>query len=250
MRTECGVAVKEEYTVCPQCGEPLRAACPQCSQPVEPEWKVCPRCVASLETVSYEYTAPVAKKDRVLGKILLGIVLIPLLLIVVLAGAGSLLMVSNNNVSYMSVESTCVSVEDAAKDPNNRVWMDSWDDEENMADIHVLYQVRAHAGAELDIPEVVVAIYSENGAYEFDSALVKNGKLQIALHSVKMEDDMGPIASPDEILVQAIQAEEIQNLKGVVIKLDGKKVEADVLETYDDKPLFQAVGQWEGDWEE
>lgn len=82
---KCEAAVAESYISCPRCGAKLKATCPSCAAPVEAEWKVCPKCATQLPEHYDDVTAPVGKKDRALGKILLAVILIPLLLIVVMA---------------------------------------------------------------------------------------------------------------------------------------------------------------------
>ena len=80
----CFEPVKEEYTVCPNCGAKLRPFCPKCSAPVESDWKVCPRCAQPLPEVQDDIMPPVRPKDRTFWKVLLIIILIPVLLIVFL----------------------------------------------------------------------------------------------------------------------------------------------------------------------
>ena len=77
----CGGAVQEQFAVCPGCGSRLKAACGNCGASVEGGWNVCPYCGASLSGDRMDFVAPVKKKDKVLGKILLLVLLAPALLI-------------------------------------------------------------------------------------------------------------------------------------------------------------------------
>lgn len=44
----CGAAVKDSYSVCPQCGTELKMACPGCGATIEPDWHVCAHCGTAL----------------------------------------------------------------------------------------------------------------------------------------------------------------------------------------------------------
>ena len=79
----CGERVQEQFAVCPACGARLKAACAACGHPAEPEWQVCPRCAAPLEPDDGSVTPPVRKQDRLLGKIIVVAVAVPLVLLVV-----------------------------------------------------------------------------------------------------------------------------------------------------------------------
>lgn len=81
----CGTNVTEGYVVCPKCGAKLRPNCPNCSTSVEPDWKVCPKCTQPLPTTQDDVVVPVRPKDKMLWKILIAIILVPLILILVLA---------------------------------------------------------------------------------------------------------------------------------------------------------------------
>lgn len=84
---QCQKTVSEQYVSCPNCGVKLKAACPGCLTPVEEGWKVCPKCAAPLPEFYDDVFAPVKKKDKMLGRILAAVILIPVLLIVVTVGS-------------------------------------------------------------------------------------------------------------------------------------------------------------------
>lgn len=76
----CGGKVAADHRNCPHCAAPLRASCPACGRDAEAGWKVCPHCAAPLPPFPADAAAPRPRRDRSLGKILLGAVLVPLLL--------------------------------------------------------------------------------------------------------------------------------------------------------------------------
>lgn len=78
----CAGRVSEQYVICPTCGTKLRPSCPRCGMAIEMGWKVCPYCTQTLPEENMEIQEPVQKKDRVLGKLLLAVILIPIFLIV------------------------------------------------------------------------------------------------------------------------------------------------------------------------
>lgn len=80
----CDTPIEEQYIVCPGCGAKLRASCPSCAAPVEPDWKVCPRCTQPLTGYYSDIVAPERPKDKVLWKILVAVIVIPILLIVLI----------------------------------------------------------------------------------------------------------------------------------------------------------------------
>ena len=81
---QCKTAVTEHYISCPNCGTKLKATCSNCFTPVEAGWNVCPKCASTLQEHYDDVSAPIRKKDKTLGKILLAVILIPVLLIVVM----------------------------------------------------------------------------------------------------------------------------------------------------------------------
>lgn len=80
----CHMQVKKEYTVCPGCGVKLSRNCPGCGMRVEPLWKVCPKCASKLAENYEDVFEPIKKKDKMLGKILVAIIIVPVLLIVIM----------------------------------------------------------------------------------------------------------------------------------------------------------------------
>lgn len=119
----CGAPVTEQYVSCPQCGARLRATCPGCAAPVEPGWKVCPRCAAPLPEQPEDLCTPVRKQDRVLPKILLAVILIPVLLIV-----AALLAFSSLTVKGGGGEVTSLPVDDylqTVDQPAIAAWLDT-----------------------------------------------------------------------------------------------------------------------------
>lgn len=84
---QCGRAVTEQYVSCPNCGVKIRAACPGCLTPVEEGWNVCPKCAAPLPEHYDDVFTPVKKKDKMLGKILFVVILVPILFIVLTVGS-------------------------------------------------------------------------------------------------------------------------------------------------------------------
>lgn len=100
----CGTAVMEQYISCPNCGTRLRAVCPDCSFPVETEWKVCPRCARPLPEHYDDIFLPVEKKDKILGKILIAAILIPVLLLVLMVFSFSAYSTSSAGGTSASVQ--------------------------------------------------------------------------------------------------------------------------------------------------
>ncbi len=40
----CGKNIREDYKICPFCGQNQKLLCRKCNEPVAADWKVCPRC--------------------------------------------------------------------------------------------------------------------------------------------------------------------------------------------------------------
>lgn len=118
----CGAPVTVQYVSCPQCGARLRATCPGCAAPVEPGWKVCPRCAAPLPEQPEDLCTPVRKQDRVLPKILLAVILIPVLLIVAaLLAFSSLTVKGGGGVTSLPVDDYLQTVDQ----PAIAAWLDT-----------------------------------------------------------------------------------------------------------------------------
>lgn len=45
---KCGSIVREDYNICPNCGEDLKKKCEYCGQIVEEAWNICPHCGNNL----------------------------------------------------------------------------------------------------------------------------------------------------------------------------------------------------------
>lgn len=82
---QCNTKITEQYVVCPGCGVKLKPACDNCGNPIQPEWKVCPRCTHPITGAYDEVVAPVKRKDKGLGKILILAIVVPILLVVIIA---------------------------------------------------------------------------------------------------------------------------------------------------------------------
>lgn len=80
----CDTPVNERYPMCPNCGARLRPFCSNCGMIVEQNWKVCPECGQPLSAASMDIQAPVQAKDRLTGKILAIVILVPLICLAVL----------------------------------------------------------------------------------------------------------------------------------------------------------------------
>jgi hypothetical protein len=115
----CAADVKEQYTVCPNCGAKLKASCPSCGFPAEPEWVVCPRCASPLPESREGMTPPVKKKDTALWKIFAVVVALPVLLILLLV----LFRTSGYGNSTMNTVSQTVA--DYESKPEVTAWLDT-----------------------------------------------------------------------------------------------------------------------------
>lgn len=73
----CGEEVKRQDTACQACGAVFRLTCAACDYPLQEEWTVCPVCALPFEKERVRLTAPVRRKDRVLWKLLLVLLLTP-----------------------------------------------------------------------------------------------------------------------------------------------------------------------------
>ncbi len=80
----CNTKITEQYVVCPGCGAKLKPACDNCGNPIQPEWKVCPRCAQPITGAYDEVVAPVKRKDKGIGKILIIAIVVPILLVIVI----------------------------------------------------------------------------------------------------------------------------------------------------------------------
>ncbi|MBV1821274.1 zinc ribbon domain-containing protein [Clostridium cochlearium] len=46
--SKCGSSVREDYNICPNCGENLKKKCEYCGQVVDENWNICPHCGNNL----------------------------------------------------------------------------------------------------------------------------------------------------------------------------------------------------------
>jgi len=127
---QCGASIEREYAICPHCSARLRPACPHCSAPVEAGWRFCPHCAQPLPEVQAPAAGPVKAEDRLLSRILLVVILIPVMLLILLFFAFS-------TYSAVPADSTSVMtlpVEEylqETKNPEAAQWLDTcgsdWD---------------------------------------------------------------------------------------------------------------------------
>lgn len=54
----CNAAIKDSYTLCPQCGTELKATCPNCGAYIESNWHLCAHCGTELPYQESYYSAP------------------------------------------------------------------------------------------------------------------------------------------------------------------------------------------------
>ena len=80
----CGAEVKGRDTACPSCGAVFRLTCASCGCPLEDNWIVCPVCALPFEQGRTERVVPVRKKDRMLWKLLLFLLLVPAVFLLLL----------------------------------------------------------------------------------------------------------------------------------------------------------------------
>ena len=117
----CSANVSESFAACPHCGAKLKPLCPSCQQPVEPEWKVCPYCARPIEGEVGEYSPPIRKKDRFLGKLLAAVILIPALLLLLAILSFSFFGTSSSG----ALSATMLSAGDYLSSMDNRE-VDKW----------------------------------------------------------------------------------------------------------------------------
>lgn len=125
---KCAAPVKQDYTVCPQCGAKLRPSCARCGYSVEPDWKVCPHCAAPLEGTAQTYTAPTQPKGSSAWKIVLLMLLVPVLLVMLIVGAlTGYSILGRGDPSGVNMTMSAIA-QDYYRDtdlPQVREWMDS-----------------------------------------------------------------------------------------------------------------------------
>lgn len=126
--SKCGAAVTEQYVICPQCGAKLKPSCPNCSNPVKSDWKLCPKCASPLPEQYDDIISPLRPKDKILRKILLILIIVPLL-IIVLAICGMVAYTANFSSGYLCiVETDLASLYDAQETSDVQTWLESRDE--------------------------------------------------------------------------------------------------------------------------
>jgi hypothetical protein len=136
----CKGPVTEQYTVCPQCGKPLKQKCVKCGHALEASWQICPNCG---EPVPEDLKVPLVnvQKDKGLGKILLAVILIPLLIISLLIVGLVAFRGQFSGSSFGEVKG--MRVEDFADNKVVADWLESCDAQGN--GIYVLAHQQAAA---------------------------------------------------------------------------------------------------------
>lgn len=136
----CETRVKEDYTVCPQCGAKLRATCNTCGFPLAADWSICPKCAAPVTEIDPDVTPPIKKQDRTLSKILIAIILIPVMVILLLLfGIASF----SSNVSAQSIGVSEWATTEYAYNPQVSEWIQECD--RNPDAVYVLRSQDKHA---------------------------------------------------------------------------------------------------------
>lgn len=79
---QCESPIREEFIICPKCGNKLRPTCPNCNTPIQPDWELCPSCSQHLSNYDININPPNRHKDKGLVALLITIVVIPLLIII------------------------------------------------------------------------------------------------------------------------------------------------------------------------
>lgn len=78
----CGAKAEPAYSLCPQCGSPLKYKCDACGLPVETDWALCANCGAALPQDRLPLTRPGGAKTGKALWIALGVLAALLLLAV------------------------------------------------------------------------------------------------------------------------------------------------------------------------
>lgn len=140
----CGETVTRQYVSCPNCGQKLKALCPNCSGPVEKEWKVCPGCGRPLPKEDDSVSGPVRKKDKMLGRILLVVILIPVLFIGIVLFSFMAFTSSSGGLGTTSLSAD--EYLKAVKDPQIEQWLENCGE-----DLQKAYVLRNETAYEQDI---------------------------------------------------------------------------------------------------
>lgn len=138
----CGASIKEEFTVCPNCGTKLKPACPSCGAAVESGWKVCPICANPLPEMQSDVQSPQKRKDKFLKVVLAIVILVPLLLIgiMVLSFSTFSSIGGNSGVAELPMDYYL-----EMQEPENRQQVEQWYEEINPEKDHgyILYRENA-----------------------------------------------------------------------------------------------------------
>lgn len=81
----CSKVINDEFSICPYCGQKLKANCPQCQTPLSHGWTHCPTCGKETSMEQFELIpSPVPiKRDKTLTAVLIGVIIIPLVLFLI-----------------------------------------------------------------------------------------------------------------------------------------------------------------------
>ena len=202
---------------------------PRCAAPVEPGWKVCPRCAAPLPEQPEDLCTPVRKQDRVLPKILLAVILIPVLLIV-----AALLAFSSLTVKGGGGEVTSLPVDDylqTVDQPAIAAWLDTCGGEFGRA--YALRHADTSDAGERRVRYLIYLPGLAEGApvsVAFDSGLFSD-TLQLGCGSA-------PGGRGNTLLLATCTSERTPGLR---LTLDGRTVPCQIIDT--DCPLGLSDGR-------
>ena len=128
----CGGPVKEEYSVCPNCGNRLKNICRNCSMPLRPEWRVCPNCSAPvIEEQNVmpltQTNKPPKKKNGSLIAIIILAIIVPALFVTGIFGA--LIYVADDSFeSLLTSQSVWLTKDELQENyPTLSLWVKSCD---------------------------------------------------------------------------------------------------------------------------
>lgn len=128
----CKSPVKEEYSVCPNCGNRLKNICRNCSAPLLPGWKVCPNCSAPVTQEQNVMPLPQTnkhpkKKNGSLIAIIILAIIVPALFITGIFGA--LIYVTDDSVRGLAATHSVWITKDELQEeyPSLSLWVKSCD---------------------------------------------------------------------------------------------------------------------------
>lgn len=127
----CKNPIKEEYSVCPNCGNRLKTVCKNCSMPLRPEWRVCPNCSAPVieepnAVPLSQANKPPKKENGALAAIIICAIIIPSLLVSAVFGVlfwsvGDITQASGSEAAWLTKEDL------EEKYPSLSLWVKSCD---------------------------------------------------------------------------------------------------------------------------